>query len=89
MKYLAMMVAIASLAACENMDSQSRTTAGALGGGAVGVGTAKALGGGTTAQVIGGLAGAAGGVAVAQNQQTAGRCYATRADGSTYEIACP
>lgn len=89
MKYLAMIIAIVGLSACENMDSQSRTTAGALGGGAVGVGTAAALGGGKTAKVIGGLAGAAGGVAVAQNQQTADRCYATRPDGSTYEIACP
>ena len=62
MKYLVMILAISGLTACENMDSQSRNTVGALGGGAVGVGTAKALGGGTTAQVIGGLAGAAGGV---------------------------
>ena len=89
MKYLALMVAIVALTACENMDSQARTTAGALGGGAVGVGVADALGGGSTAKVIGGLAGASAGVAVAQNQQPPGRCYATRPDGSTYEIECP
>lgn len=89
MKYLTLIVAVVALSACENMDSQSRTTAGALGGGAAGVGVAAALGGGSTAKVIGGLAGASAGVAVAQNQQPQTGCTATRSDGSTYEIPCP
>lgn len=89
MKYLALMVAVVALAACENMDSQARTTAGALGGAAAGVGVASALGGGSTARTIGGLAGGAAGVAVAQNQQPQPRCVGTRPDGSTFPVQCP
>lgn len=87
MKYLAMMVAVVGLAACENMDSNARTTAGALGGAAAGVGVASALGGGSTAKTIGGLAGGAAGVAVAQNQQP-NNCVATRSDGTTVSVPC-
>lgn len=87
MKYLALIIAVGALAACENMDSNARTTAGALGGAAAGVGVASALGGGSTAKTIGGLAGGAAGVAVAQNQQP-NSCIATRSDGTQVRVPC-
>lgn len=80
--------AMLGLGACENMTSNQRTVAGAAGGAAAGLLTAKAFGGDSEWQVISALGGAAAGTVVAQNNQRKVCAYA-RGDGTYYEAPCP
>lgn len=84
----AALTAVLGLGACENLTTNQRTVAGAAGGAAAGLLTAKALGAGSDWQLISALGGAAAGTVVAQNNQRK-VCAYSRGDGTYYEAACP
>ena len=84
---LAVLTLIA-LGACDNLTSQQRTVAGAAGGAAAGLIAADVLEADDDWRLIAGLAGAAAGTVVAQNQNGQTCAYA-RGDGTYYRAPCP
>lgn len=90
-RVISMSLAGASLVlvqACENLTTDQRTAVGLSGGAAAGLITAELFDANDNWRLIAGLAGAAAGTVVAQNEATQ-QCAYARGDG-TYAVAnCP
>lgn len=74
--------------ACDNLTTDQRTLVGATGGAAAGLIAADILDADNDWRLIAGLAGAAAGVLVAQNEATRECAYA-RGDGTYFVAPCP
>lgn len=77
-----------ALAACDNLTSDQRTLVGATGGAAAGLITADLFDANDDWRLISGLAGAAVGTLVAQNDVTQ-QCAYARGDGTYILAPCP
>ncbi len=82
------LVALATLAGCENLTTEQRTVVGTVGGAAAGLITADALKADDDWRLIAALVGAAAGTVVAQNN-AANQCAYARGDGAYYTAPCP
>ncbi|MCM2561117.1 glycine zipper 2TM domain-containing protein [Lutimaribacter sp. EGI FJ00015] len=81
-------LSVVALGACQNLTETQRTVVGATGGAAAGLIAADVLEADNDWRLIAGLAGAAAGTVVAQNQNRQSCAYA-RGDGTYYTAPCP